>query len=102
MASRLCRLCSAWLDVDAGTPRMHLLGSDLSTNSIEENFVAPQCVDTGHVPLHCLEANGLDRNVSGIANRLVVFLGERPFRTDDGIEALLVGDFVAQLEQRGI
>lgn len=38
-------------------------------------------------------------DLSGIRRRIVVFLGDRPFRTDDGIEALPVGHFVRELER---
>jgi hypothetical protein len=34
-----------------------------------------------------------------MGRRIVVFLGDRPFRTDDGIEALPVGHFVKELER---
>jgi predicted AAA+ superfamily ATPase len=37
-------------------------------------------------------------DLKGIRHRLVVFLGERAFRTEDGIEALPVADFLQKLE----
>jgi predicted AAA+ superfamily ATPase len=37
--------------------------------------------------------------LGGLRRRLVVFLGERPFRTEDGIEALPVATFIRELEQ---
>jgi hypothetical protein len=37
-----------------------------------------------------------------IGRRLIVFMGERPFRTEDGIEALPVRDFLRELEQNRI
>jgi predicted AAA+ superfamily ATPase len=36
--------------------------------------------------------------LKGIRRRLVVFLGERPFRTEDGIEALPIRSFLDELE----
>ena len=44
--------------------------------------------------------NGLKAiaELKGIRRRLVVFLGERPFRTEDGIEALPIRDFLQELE----
>lgn len=39
-------------------------------------------------------------SLKGIQRRLVVFLGARPFRTDDGIEALPVAAFLRELESR--
>jgi hypothetical protein len=33
---------------------------------------------------------------------LVVFQGDRPFRTEDGIDALPVGDFLQELERQTI
>jgi predicted AAA+ superfamily ATPase len=41
-------------------------------------------------------------DLKGIRRRLVVFLGERPFRTEDGIEALPVADFLRELEGKTI
>jgi hypothetical protein len=38
----------------------------------------------------------------GIGRRLVVFLGERPFRTEDGIEALPIRTFLDELEGKTI
>lgn len=38
--------------------------------------------------------------LKGVRRRLVVFLGERPFRTEDGIEALPVRAFLQELEGR--
>jgi len=38
----------------------------------------------------------------GMERRLVVFLGDRPFRTEDGIDALPVPAFVAALEQGAV
>jgi predicted AAA+ superfamily ATPase len=35
----------------------------------------------------------------GLRRRLLVFTGDRPFRTDDGIEALTVRQFVSELEK---
>ena len=40
--------------------------------------------------------------LKGIRRRLVVFLGERPFRTEDGIEALPIPDFLQELEGKTI
>lgn len=37
--------------------------------------------------------------LDGIERRVLVFTGERPFRTDDGIEGLPVDAFVGELEQ---
>ena len=41
-------------------------------------------------------------SLKGLRRRLVVFLGERPFRTEDDIEALPVRDFLRELEQNRI
>jgi hypothetical protein len=41
-------------------------------------------------------------DLKGIRRRLVVFLGERPFRTEDGIEALPIPDFLQELEGKTI
>jgi predicted AAA+ superfamily ATPase len=38
--------------------------------------------------------------LKGIRRRLIVFLGDRPFQTEDGMEALPVRDFVRELEQK--
>jgi predicted AAA+ superfamily ATPase len=40
--------------------------------------------------------------LKGIGRRLVVFLGERPFRTEDGIEALPIRSFLGELEGKTI
>ena len=40
--------------------------------------------------------------LKGVRRRMVVFLGDRPFRTEDGIEALPVRDFLHELEGRAI
>lgn len=40
--------------------------------------------------------------LSGLTRRLVVFLGDRPFRTDDGIEVLPVAQFIREVEQGAI
>jgi predicted AAA+ superfamily ATPase len=37
-------------------------------------------------------------DMKGIRRRLVIFQGDRPFRTEDGIEALTVRDFLQELE----
>jgi predicted AAA+ superfamily ATPase len=39
--------------------------------------------------------------LKGVRRRVVVFLGDRPYHTEDGIEALTVRDFLHELE-RGI
>jgi predicted AAA+ superfamily ATPase len=36
--------------------------------------------------------------LKGLRRRLVVFLGDRPFRTEDGIDALPIGSFLDELE----
>ena len=41
-------------------------------------------------------------SLNGIGRRLLVFLGERPVRTDDEIEALPVVAFLRKLEARTI
>jgi len=48
--------------------------------------------------------NGLKAiaELKGIRRRLVVFLGERPFRTEDGIEAIPVRSFLDELEGKTI
>ena len=38
----------------------------------------------------------------GLRRRLVVFLGERPFRTEDGIDALPISSFLDELESKTI
>jgi len=38
----------------------------------------------------------------GLTRRIMVFLGDRPFVTDEGIEALPVAEFVRELERRRI
>ena len=40
--------------------------------------------------------------LKGIRRRMVVFLGERPFCTEDGIEALPIHDFLQELEGKTI
>ena len=40
--------------------------------------------------------------LKGIRRRLVVFLGERPFRTEDGIEAITIRSFLEELEGKTI
>lgn len=40
--------------------------------------------------------------LKGIRRRLVVFLGERPFRTEDGIEAIPIRSFLEELEGKTI
>ncbi len=40
--------------------------------------------------------------LKGLRRRLVVFLGERPFRTEDGIEALPIRSFLAELEGKAL
>jgi predicted AAA+ superfamily ATPase len=41
-------------------------------------------------------------DLTGLTRRVMVFLGERPFVTDDGIEVLPVAEFVRELERRRI
>jgi len=40
--------------------------------------------------------------LKGLGRRIVVFLGERPFRTEDGIEALPIRSFLNELEGKTI
>jgi len=40
--------------------------------------------------------------LKGIRRRLVVFQGDRPFRTEDGIDALPIRDFLRELEGQTI
>jgi hypothetical protein len=40
--------------------------------------------------------------LKGVRRRVVAFLGERSFRTEDGIEALSVRDFLHELEAKRI
>lgn len=40
--------------------------------------------------------------LKGIRRRMVVFLGSRPFQTEDGIEALPVNEFIKELEGKRI
>lgn len=40
--------------------------------------------------------------LKGIGRRLVVFQGDRPFRTEDGIEALPIREFLQELEGKTI
>jgi uncharacterized protein len=40
--------------------------------------------------------------LKGIRRRLVVFMGERPFRTEDGAEALPIHEFLRELEEKTI
>jgi predicted AAA+ superfamily ATPase len=40
--------------------------------------------------------------MKGVTRRLVVFQGERAFRTEDGIEALPIGSFLEELEGKSI
>ncbi len=50
--------------------------------------------------LHAHDLKGLRaiQHLPGLTRRVVVFMGERPFRTDDGIEALPVRHFLNELE----
>jgi predicted AAA+ superfamily ATPase len=41
-------------------------------------------------------------DLGGVKRRVLVFLGRRPFRTDDGIEVLPVRDFLEELQERRI
>lgn len=38
-------------------------------------------------------------DLQGVRRRVVVFLGERPFRTTDGIDALPVASFLDELAE---
>jgi len=40
--------------------------------------------------------------LKGVRRRVIVFLGDRPFQTEDGIEALPVGDFLQELQTQRI
>lgn len=40
------------------------------------------------------------KELRGIERRIVVFLGERPFQTEDGIEALPVKEFLQELQEK--
>jgi uncharacterized protein len=40
--------------------------------------------------------------LKGIGRRLVVFLGERPFRTEDGMEALPIPEFLRELQANAV
>lgn len=40
--------------------------------------------------------------LKGIRRRLIVFLGDRPFQTEDGMEALPVREFVRELEDKRV
>lgn len=42
------------------------------------------------------------RDLAGVTRRIMVFLGERPFATDDGIEGLPVRHFLTELERGAI
>lgn len=41
-------------------------------------------------------------SLKGVRRRIVVFLGERSFRTDDGIDALPVRDFLQEVERHSL
>jgi hypothetical protein len=41
-------------------------------------------------------------DLNGIHRRVVVFLGERPLRTEDGIEAMPLRSFLEELEGKTI
>ena len=40
--------------------------------------------------------------VAGLDRRLIVYLGDRPQRTEDGIDVLPLGGFLAALEERSL
>jgi predicted AAA+ superfamily ATPase len=50
------------------------------------------------------DLNGLKAiaELKGIRRRIIVFLGERPFRTEDGIDALPVAEFLRELAENRI
>ena len=41
-------------------------------------------------------------DLEGVRRRIMVFLGDCPFRTEDGIDALPVGEFLRELQERRI
>jgi hypothetical protein len=40
--------------------------------------------------------------LAGLDRRLIVYLGDRPQRTEDGIDVLPLGGFLATLEERSL
>lgn len=40
--------------------------------------------------------------IEAVRRRIVVFLGQRPFQTEDGIEVLPVGEFLSEIEAQRI
>jgi len=61
--------------------------------------VAPAIPSTGSGIWRRLRAiHGLE----GLDRRLIVYLGDRPQRTEDGIDVLPLGGFLAALEERSL
>jgi predicted AAA+ superfamily ATPase len=54
--------------------------------------------------VHSRDIPGLQAitDLKGLRRRIVVFLGDRPYQTEDGIEFLPVGEFLTQLQSKRI
>jgi predicted AAA+ superfamily ATPase len=66
------------------------------------DFVAIEVKAKPRLAAHDLKGLRVVAALPGIRRRLVVFNGERPFRTEDGIDALPIRDFQQELEDDAI
>ncbi|HXP60287.1 MAG TPA: DUF4143 domain-containing protein [Dongiaceae bacterium] len=67
-----------------------------------QDFIAIEVKAKENLSSHDFKGLKAIAGMRGLARRLVVFLGERPFRTEDGIEALPIRSFLDELEGKTI
>jgi predicted AAA+ superfamily ATPase len=65
-----------------------------------KEFIAIEVKAKERLSAHDFKGLKAIAELKGIRRRLVVFQGERPFRTEDGIEALPIRDFLQELEEK--
>jgi len=84
-----------WSPTEGGTEVDFLIQRD-------KEFTAIEVKAKENLSSHDLKGLKAIAALKGIRRRIVIFLGDRPFRTEDGIEALPVLDFLQKLEKQKI
>ena len=67
-----------------------------------QDFIALEVKAKENLSSHDFKGLKAMAGMKGLGRRLIVFLGERPFRTEDGIEALPIRSFLEELEARTV
>jgi predicted AAA+ superfamily ATPase len=67
-----------------------------------KEFTAIEVKAKGKLSPHDFKGLKAVAELKGLGRRLVVFMGDRPFRTEDGIEAMPIREFLGELEANTI